>query len=232
MNFLSLGTQYFRKLVTVALFDEAHQIFGEDQDLCAVKCTLNSASFQCVIVEIADKSKQTHAIVREIVKHRQGFVIVGIVKDSDKHWNFAVQAGVDIVVPESIGLAELRLSLLSAARISANQLSNYIQVDGLIVDLSRRRVEYNDREIVLSKREFQVLEMLALSLGVPVTKERLLDQVYGLDDAPASKIIDVFICKLRKKLAAAGWNVSHIKTYWGEGYSLNVVSHDAKAVTT
>jgi two-component system cell cycle response regulator CtrA len=65
-----------------------------------------------------------------------------------------------------------------------------------------------------------MLEMLALRAGSTLTEEMFLNGMYGGMDEPELKIIDVFICKLRKKLAEASGGKNYIETIWGRGYLL------------
>jgi two-component system cell cycle response regulator CtrA len=72
----------------------------------------------------------------------------------------------------------------------------------------------------LTRKEYQMLELLSLRRGTPLTKEMFLNQLYGGMDEPEHKIIDVFICKLRKKLAMVSNGRNYIETVWGRGYVL------------
>jgi len=90
----------------------------------------------------------------------------------------------------------------------------------LIIDLERRIVTADGKPIRLTGKEYSVLELLSLRLDVTVTKDMLLDHLYGGKDEPQLKIIDVFICHLRKKLAQATDGKHYIETVWGRGYRL------------
>ena len=72
----------------------------------------------------------------------------------------------------------------------------------------------------LTRKEYQMLELLSLRKGTPLTKEMFLNHLYGGTDEPEVKIIDVFICKLRKKLANASNGRNFIETLWGRGHVL------------
>ncbi len=74
--------------------------------------------------------------------------------------------------------------------------------------------------VYLTGKEYQILELLSLRKGTTLTKEMFLNQLYGGMDEPEIKIIDVFICKLRKKLANASNGKNYIETVWGRGYAL------------
>jgi len=94
-----------------------------------------------------------------------------------------------------------------------------LQVGGLVLDLSARAVTVNGRSVHLTGKEYAILELLTLRRGIVLTKEAFLNHLYGGMDEPEVKIIDVFICKLRKKLAQAG-ATDLIGTVWGRGYVL------------
>jgi two-component system cell cycle response regulator CtrA len=82
-------------------------------------------------------------------------------------------------------------------------------------------VEVNGQRVHLTGKEYQMLELLSLRKGTTLTKEMFLNHLYGGMDEPELKIIDVFICKLRKKLADGGrQGKNYIETVWGRGYVL------------
>ena len=83
-----------------------------------------------------------------------------------------------------------------------------------------RPLKLPDQRVHLTGKEYQMLELLSLRKGTTLTKEMFLNHLYGGMDEPELKIIDVFICKLRKKLAAAAGGLNYIETVWGRGYVL------------
>jgi two-component system cell cycle response regulator CtrA len=88
------------------------------------------------------------------------------------------------------------------------------------VNLDSRTVEVNDKPLHLTGKEYGIIELLSLRKGTTLTKEMFLNHLYGGMDEPEVKIIDVFICKLRKKLEEAADGDSYIETVWGRGYVL------------
>jgi two-component system cell cycle response regulator CtrA len=90
----------------------------------------------------------------------------------------------------------------------------------LIVNLDAKTVEVGGQRVHLTGKEYQMLELLSLRKGTTLTKEMFLNHLYGGMDEPELKIIDVFICKLRKKLANAAGGANYIETVWGRGYVL------------
>ena len=90
----------------------------------------------------------------------------------------------------------------------------------LIVNLEARVVSVDDQPVRLTGKEYAILELLTLQKGTIVTREMLLNHLYGGTEEPELKIIDVFVCKLRKKLAHATGGDHYIETIWGRGYML------------
>jgi two-component system, cell cycle response regulator CtrA len=95
-----------------------------------------------------------------------------------------------------------------------------IRTGELVVNLDARNVSVDDRVVHLTGKEYAVLELLSLHKSTVVTKEMLLEHLYGGMQEPELKIIDVFVCKLRKKLAQATGGNHYIGTVWGRGYVL------------
>jgi two-component system cell cycle response regulator CtrA len=109
---------------------------------------------------------------------------------------------------------------LPAGPGSALNRPSTIQTGDLVVDLNTRFVSVNDKPVHLSGKEYGILELLSLRKGTTLTKEMFLDHLYHGMDEPEIKIIDVFVCKLRKKLAQATGGKHYIETVWGRGYAL------------
>jgi len=95
-----------------------------------------------------------------------------------------------------------------------------IRTGRLVVNLNTRVVSVDDQPVHLTGKEYGILELLSLRKGTTLTKEMFLNHLYGGMNEPEQKIIDVFICKLRKKLAIASGGQDYIETVWGRGYVL------------
>jgi two-component system, cell cycle response regulator CtrA len=101
-----------------------------------------------------------------------------------------------------------------------------IHTGDLVLDLDRKIVKVNGDRVYLTNKEYQMLELLSLRKGTTLTKEMFLNHLYDGMDEPDIKIIDVFICKMRKKLAKASNGKNYIETIWGRGYVLRDPSAD------
>ena len=105
-------------------------------------------------------------------------------------------------------------------RPSQDRPEAMIRTGKLAVNLDARIVSVEDQPVHLTGKEYGILELLSLRKGTILTKEMFLDRLYHGMNEPQLKIIDVFLCKLRKKLAQATGGNHYIETVWGRGYML------------
>jgi len=119
---------------------------------------------------------------------------------------------------------ELVARIHAIVRRSKGHAQSVIQTGDLVVNLDTKMVEINGTRVHLTAKEYQMLELLSLRKGMTQSKEMFLNHLYGGMEEPEIKIIDVFVCKLRKKLANASSGKNYIETVWGRGY---VMRHPA-----
>ncbi len=115
---------------------------------------------------------------------------------------------------------ELVARILAIIRRSKGHAQSVIRTGKIAVNLDAKTVEAEGQPVHLTGKEYQMLELLSLRKGTTLTKEMFLNHLYGGMDEPELKIIDVFICKLRKKLAEVTGGENYIETVWGRGYVL------------
>ena len=139
------------------------------------------------------------------------------------------QAGVDSKVKTLSGGAddyltkpfhrdELVARIHAVVRRSQGHAQSVLQIGDLAVNLTAKTVQVRGAAVRLTGKEYEVLELLALRRGSTISKEMMMNHLYGGLDEPEVKIIDVYVCKLRKKLAMAGGGEAYIATVWGRGY--------------
>jgi two-component system, cell cycle response regulator CtrA len=128
--------------------------------------------------------------------------------------------GADDYVTKPFHKNELVARIHAIVRRSKGHAQSVINTDGLSVNLDSKLVEISGTRVDLTAKEYQMLELLALRKGMTLTKEMFLSHLYSGVDEPEAKIIDVFICKLRKKLASASGGKNYIETHWGRGYAM------------
>ena len=132
-----------------------------------------------------------------------------------------LKSGADDYLIKPFNMQELSARLQALVRRTNGHSQNILQFGDLTLDLSARDVVVGDTRVELTSKEYQMFELLCLRKGNVVSKESFLDYLYGGMDEPEMKIIDVFICKLRKKIEKAGAPAPLIQTVWGRGYRVN-----------
>jgi two-component system cell cycle response regulator CtrA len=138
--------------------------------------------------------------------------------------------GADDYMTKPFHKEELVARIRAIVRRSKGHAQSVIQTGDLVINLNAKTVEVNAHRIHLTGKEYQVLELLSLRKGAPLSKDLFLNYLYGGMDEPDGKIIDVFICKLRKKLAAVSNGNNPIETVWGRGYVLREPSDREVAI--
>jgi two-component system, cell cycle response regulator CtrA len=144
------------------------------------------------------------------------------IKDKVKGLGF----GADDYMTKPFHKDELVARIQAIVRRSRGDAPLLIQTGDLIVNLDEKIAEIDSVRVRLTCKEYEMLELLSLRKGMTVSKEMFLIQLYAGMDEPEMKIIDVFICKLRKKLADASNGKDYIQTVWGRGYMLREPHQD------
>ncbi|MDI9408046.1 MAG: response regulator transcription factor [Candidatus Pacebacteria bacterium] len=156
-------------------------------------------------------------------------ILSGLTESDSKVKGFG--GGADDYLTKPFDKRELIARIQAIIRRSKGHAESTIRTGKIVVNLDARTVDAGGKPIHLTGKEYAILELLSLRKGSTLTKEMFLNHLYGGMDEPELKIIDVFVCKLRKKLTEATNGESYIETVWGRGYVLHdPVTEVAEAV--
>jgi len=132
----------------------------------------------------------------------------------------ALGAGADGYLTKPFDRYELPAYPEAIIRRANGHASTLIKVGNLMMDLSRNLISIDGKFVPLTQKEYQIVNLLCMRKGAVLSKESFISHIYGGIDEPDSKIINVFVCKLRRKLEKSGLKNARIDTVWGQGYVL------------
>ncbi len=176
--------------------------------------------YDVVVLDLMLPDMEGYEVVRRMRAARLEtpvLILSGLCRPAEKVKGFG--AGADDFLSKPFDKAELVARMQAVVRRSKGYSQPMLRVGNLQLNLDSREVLVSGTAVHLTGKEYSILELLVLRKGNVLTKEAFLNHLYGGMDEPEMKIIDVFICKLRKKLAAAGAG-NLIGTVWGRGYMM------------
>jgi len=149
----------------------------------------------------------------------------------DKLMSQALSQGADDVIrwPDH-GIGDITARLRAYVRRAAGYATAEVTFGGLCVDLDRQSVRVGAMPVRLTRVEYELVETLTLRRGAVITRDQIMLQLYAWQDEPDAKIIDVYICRIRAKLAAAGAGEEVIATAFRQGYRLTALPQEVPAL--
>jgi two-component system, cell cycle response regulator CtrA len=187
--------------------------------------------YDIVVLDLMLPDMEGYEVVRRMRVARietPVLILSGLSRPQAKVKGFGV--GADDFITKPFDKAELLARMQAIVRRSKGFSQPVLRVGRLQLNLDSREVNVDGQLVHLTGKEYAILELLVLRKGMVLTKEAFLNHLYGGMDEPEMKIIDVFICKLRKKLALAGAD-NLIGTVWGRGYMIRESAHEIEALT-
>lgn len=179
------------------------------------------SDYDVILVDLSVPNANGYDVLRRLRQPRVGtpiLILLGLAKLDHRIKNLGFGDG--DVLRNPFDSRQLIARIQAITRRSRGNGESTVRTGKLVVNLHTREVSVEDHSVHLTNKEYGILELLALRKSTTLTKEMFLDHLYGGMDEPEIKIIDVFVCKLRKKLAGATGGNHYIETVWGRGYRL------------
>lgn len=187
---------------------------------------LESYEYAIVILDLNLPDTNGYDILRKIRNHKKTsiknvpvLILSGYGQVDSKIKGLSY--GADDYLTKPFSTAELQMRIEAIIRRSTTQSTSIIKTGMLEIDINRHSAKIGEHELHLTTKEYLILELLSLKKNHTLSKEQILNHLYSsVDDEPELKIIDVFICKLRKKIEKYTNGKQYIQTVWGQGYQL------------
>lgn len=180
----------------------------------------NKHKFDIALLDVMMPQKDGFEVCREIRKTSSLPVIMVTARGEDFERIMGLDIGADdyIVKPFSPGEVMARVRAI-LRRVYGKNESHILQFDNLKIDMDQYKVEINQEDLVLTKKEFEILWTLVSNRKKVFSRENLLDSLWGYDYYGDTRTIDSHIKRLRSKLDRHSHPNWEIKTVWGLGYS-------------
>lgn len=192
---------------------------------------LQGYNYQIVLIVSDDSGKDALSLLSNL--RRNGVItpvlIIVSTYEADREIA-ALNLGADGLLSQPLDYELVTARIRAIVRRSYGHAQSLIQIDGISINIDERTVTVGEKLIHFTAKEYMVLEALSLRRGTVVTKSALLDYLYGQRDEPEIRIIDVFICRVRKKLLKVTGGAIYIETVWGQGYMLDRTVSQSRVV--
>ncbi|MDR1488791.1 MAG: response regulator transcription factor [Holosporales bacterium] len=177
--------------------------------------------YDIIILDLLLPDMSGHEILAKIRMFKRNIPVIvlsGLNSTEEKIKCFS--NGADDYLTKPFSRNELLARIYAIMRRASGHYSSILEIGTLAIDFNNKIVTIYGQEVQLTNKEYTILELLMFRRGSIISKETFLNHIYGGMDEPDLKIVDVFICKLRKKMAKVSGGINFIKTIWGRGYSV------------
>lgn len=208
------------KSIELKLVAEGHNVFTTDLGEDAIELT-SVYDYDLVLLDLDLADIEGLEVLRAVRAKKIRTPIIILTASGDVETKVkALGAGADDFITKPFHKAELAARINAVVRRSRGHSESIIRTGNIALNIDTRSAEVCGVPVHLTPSEYKVLELLSLRKNSVLTKEMCLNHLYNGLREPEVKIIDVFVCKLRKKLAAAAQGDNQIETVWGGGYML------------
>ncbi len=218
MKFLFFETSRDTKDFFVPFLKSRLAVADETSDQDEALDLIKYYDYDAVLVRIADDRSGEAELIRRLRLAGLRAPVIALARNLTEAARMRIlEAGADDLIINALSHEEIFMRIQNHVRRSRGFQNTALTISGVEINMNAKKVFVGGKQASLTKKEYQIIEILALRKGCVLSKEALLDHLYGGLDEPNPKIIDVFICKIRRKLMALGAG-DFIETNWGRGY--------------
>jgi len=227
MKILSFETIATKSDLLVPYLRSRLAIVDETSDFEDLLELVKFYDYDAVLLRLSEDRLGDVDLIRRLRQARVRAPVVVLARTLNEAGRLRVlQAGADDLIVEALSHEEVFMKVQNLVRRSRGFQDNVLSIGAIEINMNAKKIFAKGKPVTLTKKEYQIAEILALRKGAVLSKEAILDHLYGGLDEPNPKIIDVFVCKIRKKLQSMGVD-DFIETNWGRGYI--VIDHKAPA---
>jgi two-component system cell cycle response regulator CtrA len=198
-------------------------IVDETNDSEEVLDLIKFYEYDAILLRLSEERPGEVELIRKLRLAKVRAPIVAIARTMTEAARLRIlQAGADDLIVNALSHEEVFMKMQNLIRRSRGFQDSSLCIGSVEINMNAKKIFAKGKPVTLTKKEYQIAEILALRKGAVLSKEAILDHLYGGLDEPNPKIIDVFICKIRKKLQSMGVD-DFIETNWGRGYM--VIDH-------
>jgi two-component system cell cycle response regulator CtrA len=229
MKILSFETIPNKKDLLTPFLRSRLAIVDETNDSDEALDLVKFYDYDVILLRLLEDRLSDIEIVRKFRVARVRAPIVALCKTMNEAARLRVlQAGADDLIVDPLSHEEVFMKVQNLVRRNRGFQDNSLRIGAVEINMNAKKIYAKGQPVSLTKKEYQIAEILALRKGNVLSKEAILDHLYGGLDEPNPKIIDVFVCKIRKKLQTMGVD-DFIETNWGRGYMVIDQRFDAAA---
>lgn len=208
-----------RKIIAYDLLKAGHEIV-ECSDGKEAMQAMKKNRFDVMLIDWMLPKMSGIEIVKEVRKQEIDSILIMLTARCDEDdILYAFEMGVDDYITKPFSPKQMMARINAHLKRFAGKQESFLQMGDLTIDLKRREASIGDQEMVLTKKEFELLEYLVQNKNVVVSRDSVLNAIWGFDYDGDTRIVDVHIFKLRNKLNGSQLQ---IKASRGIGYLLEV----------
>jgi len=229
MKVLSFETQVSKTDLLTPFLKSKLAIVDETNDADEVLDLVKFYEYDAILLRLSEERMSELDLIRKLRMAKVSAPIIVLARAMSEAARLRVlQAGADDLIVNALSHEEVFIKIQNLIRRSRGFQDSSLHIGSVEINMNAKKIFAKGKPVTLTKKEYQIAEILALRKGAVLSKEAILDHLYGGLDEPNPKIIDVFICKIRKKLQSMGVD-DFIETNWGRGYM--VVDHRPSGVS-